>query len=98
MHGVMKQVANTPEISVSAIEAFAVMLKELRVPDGDCMRLNLKGGNIFLQLDQPGALDVTFEHDGCVVLTIDEHTSTNCEGRILDYKENERFILRQLPQ
>jgi hypothetical protein len=88
--------AETPEITASARTAFAVMLQELRVPKGYCMRLNLKGrGSLFLSLDQPGALDETFEHNESIVLTIDEDTLASCEGLMLDYDQNERFVLRQ---
>lgn len=60
------------------------------------MRLNLKGrGSLFLSLDQPGALDQTFKHDGRTVLTIDKDTFASCEGLVLDYGQDERFVLRQ---
>ena len=98
MHGVMTEVTQTPEITPSARTAFASMLRELRVPEGYCMRLNLKGGGLFLGLDQAGVLDETIEHEGRVVLTIDEDTCANCKGLVLDYDENERFILRQSKQ
>ena len=75
-------------VTHSACAYLAAGLDSSNAPTGITMRLILQGESLDSRVDRVRAGDVTFEHDGQTVLTIDTETAELLENYILDLQES----------
>ncbi len=62
-------------VTYTAGEHIAYMLSENEVPDDVVLRIKLRKGGVEMQPDKIRPGDETFDHNGKVVLVLDQQTS-----------------------
>ncbi len=71
-------------ITYTAAEHIAYMLSEQQVPDGIVLRIKLRKGGVEIQPDKMRPGDETFDHNGKVVLVLDQQTSQLLGNKTID--------------
>ena len=88
-------------LSYTASEYLDLLLGETNAPDDDAIRLVLEGDGFKLEYDTARPGDTTFDHEGIVVLVIDEQVSGILADMKLDVKvtgEESKLVLIDLLQ
>ncbi len=71
-------------ITYTAAEHIAYMLSEQQVPDHIMLRIKLRKGGVEIQPDKMRPGDETFDHNGKVVLVLDQQTSQLLGNKTID--------------
>ncbi len=71
-------------ITYTAAEHIAYTLSEHQVPDDVMLRIKLRKGGVEIQPDKMRPGDETFDHNGTVVLVLDQQTSQLLGNKTID--------------
>jgi Fe-S cluster assembly iron-binding protein IscA len=71
-------------ITYTAAEHIAYVLSEHEVPDGIVLRIELTKGAVGIRPDRMRSGDETFDHNGNIVLVLDQRTSQLLGNKTID--------------
>ncbi len=71
-------------VTYTAAEHLAYKLSEHQVPDTVVLRIKLKKGRVEIQPDKIRPGDETFDHNGKVILVLDQQTSQLLGNKTID--------------
>ncbi len=71
-------------VTYTAAEHIAYMLSEHQVRDDVVLRIKLMNGGVEMQPDKVRPGDETFDHNGKVVLVLDQQTSQSLGNKTID--------------